>query len=63
MRERHHAAAESIGAIAASGNALKARLGMPAIGIVLVGLLGWLVASRINKADSGLLPRRPKPRE
>jgi hypothetical protein len=57
------AAAESVGAIAASGNALKARLGMPAtIGILLVGLLGWLVASRVNKADPDLLRRRRKPR-
>ena len=44
------AAAESIGAIAASGNALKARPAMPVtISVLLVGLLGWLVASRARQ--------------
>ena len=42
-------AAESIGAVAASGQALATRPVLPAaIGLASVGLLGWLIASRLN---------------
>jgi hypothetical protein len=42
------AAAESISAIAASGKALRPVM-PPAIGVLSVGLLGWLVASRVRQ--------------
>jgi hypothetical protein len=42
-------AAESIGAVAASGQAMAARPVLPtAIGLASIGLLGWLIAARRN---------------
>ena len=42
-------AAESIGAVAASGQAMAARPVLPAaIGLATIGLLGWLIAARRN---------------
>ena len=47
-------AAESIGAVAASDQAMAARPVLPtAIGLASIGLLGWLIASRRNAGRIG----------